>query len=84
MLVSMAGAILPTNAVQLTDASQLSGVSLNRYCEDCFQGGTDPTTTTGGYLSFGGTCKASVTVSGQTLNGTAAQATGALTSTPLV
>lgn len=76
--------LIPADAVQLTNASQLVGVSFNRYYEDCLQGGTYPATTTGNYLSFDGAGNASVTVAGQSLSATAAQVTGALTSTPLV
>ena len=76
--------LIPSDAVQLTDASQLIGVSFNRYYEDCLQGGTDPATTTGNTLSFDGAGNASVIVSGQTLSATASQVTGALSSTPLV
>lgn len=75
---------VPANAVQLTAASQLTGVSFNHYYEDCLQGGTEPETTTGSYLSFDGQGNAHVTVSGQSLSVTAAQASGALTGTPLV
>jgi hypothetical protein len=75
---------VPASAVQLTDASELISVSFNRYYEDCLQGGTQPETTTGNYLSFDGQGNAHVTVSGQSLSVTAAQASGALTGTPLV
>jgi hypothetical protein len=76
--------LIPSDAVPVTDTTQLVGVSFNRYFEDCLQGGTEPATATGNNFSFDGQGNATVIVSGQSLNVTATQMTGALTSTPLV
>nr|WP_175800754.1 hypothetical protein [Burkholderia anthina] len=81
--------LVPANAVPVTQASDLVGVSFTRYYEDCLQGGTSPATTTGNYLSFDGQGGATFVVANggsasQTITVPAAQVTGALTGTPLV
>ncbi|CAB3764638.1 hypothetical protein GQ57_17850 [Burkholderia sp. MSh2] len=81
--------LVPANAVPVTQASDLIGVSFTRYYEDCLQGGTSPATTTGNYLSFDGQGGATFVVANggsasQTVTVPAAQVTGALTGTPLV
>ncbi|MBZ5789247.1 hypothetical protein K8353_03925 [Burkholderia contaminans] len=81
--------LVPADAVPVTQASDLVGVSFTRYYEDCLQGGTSPATTTGNYLSFDGQGGATFVIANggstpQTVAVPAAQVTGALTGTPLV
>ncbi|MBN3824201.1 hypothetical protein G3O00_11330 [Burkholderia sp. Ac-20384] len=81
--------LVPVDAVPVTQASDLVGVSFTRYYEDCLQGGTSPATTTGNYLSFDGQGGATFVVANggstpQTITVPSTQVTGALTGTPLV